>query len=691
LYDSVNPDDLMRGYLRNGGGQTGQGTSNGWLDCSSDLGAAGVTLNSANLTSDSYYLQISPMIDTAIGDAWFDDFKLYDKTTGQEVVIYNGNLDENRADQDSAVAVLALGAQIGLGSARLPKKPVMDSNACMIGNQTNLPFTLPDWYIDYEEPWLYKDEAGVWYRKFLWSQLSAYGVISLYYIPNNIAYYGLWKYAKALQMFMAAIPLSNGTFVDAEAVSSDDSVRVVGQKGYPLDGDTWGTDQLPMALLWIDPKDSNWWNVVHNGPPTNLWSAAITLYMPAGPYNINWYSTSTGEIVKQGFAFPFVTHTGLPPITLYANNLPSDIAVQIVAHQLTVSKRLAYPEIDTSFDGSALYAEYGDIPGDSTSAAIAKTRILYHPVGSNGADITNGSPKISIANIDNQPWFWSANDTWVGQPQLLSMAKAGHGDYIFEIASSNLVAASRYQVTCTATGAVPLNLVCTGAELIAVFTESAPIITPAPVTNDFDTERFRAQIHAMGESIGWLRGMKCPCGDPVTGTRDRNCPLCGGVGTAYEAQDIAAYKAMVQNVTQQMAMANYGTMQVGDIVITTMPDEIPLREMDMIIIPSRSMTQEETFRHGASDRLRWVPVQSVAEMRTLTTVFVETRDFSVDLVTGAITWVHPPDVGTVVSVRYESTPTYIALASSLLIRRSVGGVKMSQRITVRLKPLEYHE
>src|SRR5437868_6983068 len=90
-----------------------------------------------------------------------------------------------------------------------------------------------------------------------------------------------------------------------------------------------------------------------------------------------------------------------------------------------------------------------------------------------------------------------------------------------------------------------------------------------------------------GEPIRWWQAQRCACWDPATDTHDQTHFLCGGTGIVKVEQNVSRRKALISQVTMTQDYADIGTLRVGDLVASTWPEEIPLAENDLVIVPSR--------------------------------------------------------------------------------------------------------
>lgn len=249
----------------------------------------------------------------AVGECWYDDIRLHDDTSGEDIEVPNGNFDANRLDFDSALMTYSIGTQVGVGDSRVVKKPVIRGENGISGDKTKgdtyqgLPYTG-------ENQQLVDDTSGVWYRKYTWGQINPFGVIEMYWWRDNINKYGLLKYAKAYQAFMSGIPLSNGRYVNARAACSVPALRAWGQK------DT----AAGKAHLWIDNSYSTWKNTVDKVTVAPITGTVAVSGFTDGKYKAEWWDTTSGTITKTE---DVTCSSG--KITLQVQNLLSDVACKI--------------------------------------------------------------------------------------------------------------------------------------------------------------------------------------------------------------------------------------------------------------------------------------------------------------------------------------------------------------------------
>jgi len=255
--------------------------------------------------SDAHYIELILSLGYLLGDVWFDDVTLFDETDQVAVEIPNGNFDQpsgTRMEYDTALCHYSVGGELGYGTRRQVHKPM-----------TRGEFAITDGVGDHDE--LVNDSEGVWFRKLVWAHINAFGVIDMYWYPQNLDAYNLHYYVKAYQAFMAGIPLSNGHYEDiAATISGSAALRVFGQKDLT-------NNQLH---LWIDNANDTWKNVVDK---VEIPPASGQVQIPViddGFYYADVYDPATGEITGR---LDGVYNNGL--LTLQVTDLMTDIAYRI--------------------------------------------------------------------------------------------------------------------------------------------------------------------------------------------------------------------------------------------------------------------------------------------------------------------------------------------------------------------------
>lgn len=214
-----------------------------------------------------------------------------------------------------------------------------------------------------------------------------------------------------------------------------------------------------------------------------------------------------------------------------------------------------------------------------------------------------------------------------------------------------------------------------------------------PEVPEFHPEKFRGLIQRKGEPVRWWKAGRCPCYDPVTGGHNPQCPLCGGKSIIYTEQAVPGYRVLMQGVSEQNQYLAQGLLVAGDVIFTTMPDEIPLGEHDLVALSTRQFRHSETVVRGSGDRdkLKWSPVAAIEEIRDMTRIYAASEDYELaqsdPLAGGSVLWRsgRGPERGTTYAVIYCHFPVYIVLPDVGLKRRTIGGVELPQRVYARIR------
>lgn len=278
-----------------------------------------VDANTANITS------VCSCTPDHAGTFWVDDIEFIDEATGNNLYV-DGGFERDRIDYDTALAKQKYGVLLGSYGSRIGKPAVW--------GETGIrgPKAYGDVYrgLSYtgENQQLADDTSGVWYRKFVWGQINPAGVADMYWWTGCIRKYGLTRYAKWFQSFMAGIPLSNGHYVDADAVTSVSALRAWGQKDLTNN----------RAHLWIDNVPYTWKNVVDR-ISVPLATGTVTLSgLRDGAYRAEWWNTTTGVITRTDDVQCVGGNIVLP-----VQSLQSDAACKIYPTPAKISLRVLVP------------------------------------------------------------------------------------------------------------------------------------------------------------------------------------------------------------------------------------------------------------------------------------------------------------------------------------------------------------
>lgn len=170
------------------------------------------------------------------------------------------------------------------------------------------------------------DTAGIWLHKLTWARASSPdSFIPLYWYTGNIFAKNLHHIYGEFGRFMADVPFTSGTYVDAAATSSNGNVRAWGQKDLTS----------KEAFLWIDNKTHTWYNVVNSPSSISSQSSTITLNMgvPNGKFAAAWWNTYTGQMSST----QVLTANSSGVVTLSVSGLSTDTAVKLKPLPMTVS------------------------------------------------------------------------------------------------------------------------------------------------------------------------------------------------------------------------------------------------------------------------------------------------------------------------------------------------------------------
>ncbi|MGQ9682077.1 MAG: hypothetical protein ACUVX9_06045 [Anaerolineae bacterium] len=238
------------------------------------------------------------------GAAWIDNVELV-SPDGRTVHI-NGEFDLTRVDHDTAHLTAALSMELGGRVLSGPGKPVTRGEVG-IGDET-------DYRGDHEHDQS-RDTQGVWLHHFLWGQINAGGLYELYWDPVNIHRYNLYYHFAAFRSFMDGIPINNGRYQDAQAITSHPDLRALGQ-----------VDRVAgRGHLWLHNRQHTWRRVVDGTPAIVPVMGTVTIpNIASGHYRVTWWDTWQGRPVLTQSVF--ASGNGLS-ISLQSPML-SDMALQ---------------------------------------------------------------------------------------------------------------------------------------------------------------------------------------------------------------------------------------------------------------------------------------------------------------------------------------------------------------------------
>jgi len=169
------------------------------------------------------------------------------------------------------------------------------------------------------------DTEGVWLHNYIWATVNSGGMYDQYWYAkdhieqarrgNDLRYH-----FRAFANFMRDIPLNNGQYEDAQPISSNERLRVWGQKDL-LHG---------QAHLWIQNRDHTWKNVV-DGVEISPASGTVTLagFQPGARYEVAWWDPYQPDESQQVLSTETLKAQSDGSLVLAVQALVRDIAVKI--------------------------------------------------------------------------------------------------------------------------------------------------------------------------------------------------------------------------------------------------------------------------------------------------------------------------------------------------------------------------
>lgn len=207
------------------------------------------------------------------------------------------------------------------------RKPFIRGEAGYSFNST--PYA--NWNNSGEDVFAANADGGLWLHNYIWSGINAGGLMEqyfaggtwtkhLYNIPKTGPFFDHRPMFKTYYNFIKDIPLNNGRYTDAAAVSSDTNLRIWGQK------DTTAGN----AHVWIANKNHTWKNVVDG---VNIVPVSGTVHVagftPGQSYIIEWWDTYQTNPATQIVSTQTILARSDGSIVLNVNGITTDTAVKI--------------------------------------------------------------------------------------------------------------------------------------------------------------------------------------------------------------------------------------------------------------------------------------------------------------------------------------------------------------------------
>lgn len=214
---------------------------------------------------------------------------------------------------------------------------------------------------------------------------------------------------------------------------------------------------------------------------------------------------------------------------------------------------------------------------------------------------------------------------------------------------------------------------------------------------DWRIKDFRKAIWNYGQQVTWELAARCPCRQFVINDETRldedlghsrvDCPECNGSGTIYHSSQTTTALAMTLS-RDPNAFQIYGQSVQGGCKFTTLPENRP-HFLDRLTLTQTVMPYHDVrIRRHTTETPRYpivvrsVEIASAIDPTEPTTLdlgviyvrkvdgsgrvdgaeLVEGTDFTVNAVTGELTWLSsgsPPGIGSGYTISYYSHPVYI--------------------------------
>lgn len=313
------------------------------------------------------------------GTAWIDDIEII--APDGTVLATNGSVRLDPMDEDAARYTQAYSALYGGASPAGARMPLVRGEAGL----------------DYpggpqqEQTHLAQDTEGVWLHNFVWGQVNPGGMYDLYWWTNNIWNHSLHRHFEPFRDFMDGIPLSNGHYRDAQAVSSHPDLRAWGQVD-TING---------QAHLWIQNARHTWRNVVDGVSIPALQGTVSIPALEGGTYEVEWWDTHGGGIVHTEKA----TADGPLTLTLF-QTLATDIAIKVKQEHIDLSTSHLTVDKITASPGETLNYQLHLVNSghvDATDVAVV------NPIPDHTAYVPN-----SLTTSNGQGLYDGQNVTWLG-------------------------------------------------------------------------------------------------------------------------------------------------------------------------------------------------------------------------------------------------------------------------------------
>ncbi len=180
---------------------------------------------------------------------------------------------------------------------------------------------------DRGDPFARNAADGLWLHNFIWAGLNSGGLIELLWTgaPTQAHIYRQNSHDhrpmfRTYYNFIQDIPLNNGHYQDAAAISSSADIRVWGQKDL-VNG---------RGHLWLQNINHTWKKVLDGESiPPAAGLVTVTGFQPGQSYRLEWWDTYQPDPARQIIAAETVVASADGAIEISVVDLATDIAVKI--------------------------------------------------------------------------------------------------------------------------------------------------------------------------------------------------------------------------------------------------------------------------------------------------------------------------------------------------------------------------
>ncbi len=172
----------------------------------------------------------------------------------------------------------------------------------------------------------------------------------------------------------------------------------------------------------------------------------------------------------------------------------------------------------------------------------------------------------------------------------------------------------------------------------------------------------------LGEELEWWRADPCSCYDPATNyDAQEGCTACDH-GYVYRRQrGDETLRGIVTEVRREYLHADFGMLQVGDILLQTIAPDFQPGLWDRIVLLARVEEQVTRCQVGVRDTLTNAgTVSEIVTVTDSTAEYAPGQDYDFDTETNAVEWIDGGSAPTgVYAVRFRQHPRYLYVGAPI--------------------------